>query len=174
MKHLLMIAAMALALQACEQKAEAPVKPVSLTAEAIGHFCGMNVLEHPGPKGQVITASYDHPIWFSSARDTIAFTMLPEEAKDIKGVFVSDMARAPSWEEPGADNWIEASKAFFVIQSDLKGGMGADEAVPFGTEDAAKAFVAEHGGVVVRFADIPKGYILGAGNETAAAHSGER
>lgn len=158
-------AALAFSLYACEGETEALPTPFSLTEEAMGHYCGMNVLEHPGPKGQIILTRYDHPIWFSSVRDTIAFTMLPEEAKDIRGVFVSDMAKAPNWEAPGADNWIEASKAFFVIESSVKGGMGAEEAVPFSSEAAAKAFMDKNGGRVVLLAEIPGDYILGNGNE---------
>jgi len=174
MKHFLMAAAavaLALSLQACERGAGAPPKPFSLTEEALGHYCGMNVLEHPGPKGQAIVASYDQPIWFSSARDAIAFTLLPEEAKDVRGVFVSDMGKAPSWDNPGSDNWVEASKAFFVIESKLKGGMGADEAVPFSTAAAAQAFAKQHGGVIVTLAEIPKNYILGSESATETSMS---
>jgi copper chaperone NosL len=72
------------------------------------------------------------------------------------------MARAPSWEEPGSTNWVDARKAFFVIESRRQGGMGAAEAVPFGDRGAADAFVAANGGRVVTFAQIPSGYVLGS------------
>lgn len=161
----------AVSLQACEQQVEAPAVPFSLTEEAMGRYCGMNVLEHPGPKGQVILSRYDEPIWFSSARDAIAFTLLPEEPKDIRAVFVSDMARAASWDDPGADNWVEAARAFFVIGSSRKGGMGADEVVPFSSREAAQAFQEEHGGRIVTLAQVPSGYILGGAEaDTAALH----
>ena len=39
--------------------------------------------------------------------------------------------------------------------------MGAAEAVPFGTEPPAQAFVAAHGGRVVRLTEIPDDYVLG-------------
>ncbi|HEU4804594.1 MAG TPA: nitrous oxide reductase accessory protein NosL, partial [Nitrobacter sp.] len=43
-----------LALLGCDDKPAARLpSPHSLTAELIGHYCGMNVLEHPGPKGQI-------------------------------------------------------------------------------------------------------------------------
>ena len=145
---------------ACQREAEAPPAPFAMTEEAMGRYCGMNVLEHAGPKGQVILAKYDEPIWFSSARDAIAFTMLPEEPKDIRAIYVSDMARAPSWDKPGADNWVDAKQAFFVIESDARGGMGAAEAVPFSTEAAAAAFAKDHGGRTVRFDAVPRDYIL--------------
>lgn len=149
-----------LALGACQREAEVPPAPFAMTEEAMGRYCGMNVLEHAGPKGQIILAKYDEPIWFSSARDAIAFTMLPEEPKDIRAIYVSDMAKAPSWDEPGTDNWTDARKAFFVIGSDAMGGMGAAEAVPFSTEEAATGFVKDHGGTMVRFDEVPRDYIL--------------
>ena len=82
-----------------------PPPPVELTASAVGHYCGMRVVEHSGPKGQIILASRKEPVWFSSARDAFSFTMLPEEAKDIRAIYVSDMAKAPkcspemSWQQ---------------------------------------------------------------------------
>jgi copper chaperone NosL len=146
-----------------EQKSPPPA-PFALTSEAIGRYCGMNVLEHAGPKGQVILdAKVGEPIWFSSARDTLAFTMLPEEPKDYVAIYVSDMGKAPSWEKPGATNWIDAKAAFYVIGSALRGGMGAEETVPFSTRDDALKFAAKNGGRVVTFADVPRDYVLGTG-----------
>ena len=145
-----------------EEVAQAPPPPRELTRAAIGHYCGMNVLEHAGPKGQIILASRTDPIWFSSARDAIAFTMLPEEPKDIRAIYVSDMAKAPSWEDPGANNWVDARQALFVIGSRVKGGMGAPETVPFSSRAVAHKFAADHGGQVVAFDDVPLDYVLGS------------
>jgi copper chaperone NosL len=136
--------------------------PAALNSAAMGVFCGMNVLEHPGPKGQIITASRIDPFWFTSVRDTVAFTLMPDQPRDIRAIYVSDMGRAPSWDEPGATNWVDARKAFFVIESRRQGGMGAAEAVPFGDRAAAEAFVAANGGKIVTFADIPSAYVLGS------------
>jgi copper chaperone NosL len=151
-------------LSACgeEEKAEAPA-PQALPATAIGHYCGMLVAEHSGPKGQIILKSRAEPVWFSSARDAFAFTMLPEEAKDVRAIYVSDMAKAPNWDDPGAENWIEARSAYYVIGSSRKSGMGADETVPFSTAEAANHFAHEHGGKVVRFDEVPVEYVLGGG-----------
>lgn len=163
--RLLLPAAVAafMALAGCSDNGEIEIpKPVALTEAAIGHYCGMNVLEHPGPKGQVMLGQIPEPIWFSSARDVVAFTMLPEEAKNISAIYVSDMAKAPSWEEPGAENWIDAREAFYVVGSSVRGGMGAAETVPFSTEAAAAGFAEKNGGQVVGYADIPRDYVLGA------------
>ena len=119
------IVVLVLALAGCNDKKTAEAAaPHELTGSAIGNYCGMNVLEHPGPKGQIILASRIQPVWFSSARDTLAFTMLPEEPKDIRAIYVSDMAKAPSWEEPGANNWVDAKQALFVVGQPDQGRHG--------------------------------------------------
>ncbi|RAI57084.1 nitrous oxide reductase accessory protein NosL [Roseicella frigidaeris] len=148
---------------ACDDEttaAKAP-PPVALTREAIGHYCGMALLEHPGPKGQILLRGDDRPIWFTSARDTVAFTLLDEESKAIRAIYVSDMGTAPSWDQPGPDNWVEARRAWFVLGSDRRGGMGAEEAVPFSDRAAADRFVAQHGGRALRLAELPRDWVLG-------------
>jgi copper chaperone NosL len=146
-----------------EESAAAPPPPVTLTAEAIGHFCGMALVEHPGPKGQILLRGSDRPVWFSSARDALAFTLLDEESKAIRAIYVSDMGRAESWDDPGATNWVEARRAHFVLGSDRRGGMGAEEAVPFSDRAAAERFAAEHGGRVLALAEGPRDWVLGDG-----------
>lgn len=155
--------AASLLLSACSEEQAAMPAPFALTEEAMGRYCGMNVLEHAGPKGQIILEKIPEAIWFSSARDTLAFTMLPEEPRDIAAIYVSDMGKATSWEAPGADNWIDARKAVFVIESKRRGGMGTQEAVPFSSEADAKAFADKNGGRLVTFDDMPQDYILGSG-----------
>ena len=162
----------ALVLAGCNRDGSDSVMPppVALNSDAMGVFCGMNVLEHPGPKGQIITANRIDPYWFTSVRDTVAFTLMPDQPRDIRAIYVSDMARATSWNEPGATNWVDARKAFFVIESRKQGGMGAAEAVPFGNRAAADAFAAANGGTVVTFAEIPSAYVLGS--DTPGDHTG--
>ena len=152
----------ALLLTACQESESAITPPaIAMTEEALGHYCQMDLSEHEGPKAQIHLAGHDHPVWFSQVRDAIAFTRLPEETADVTAVYVSDMGKAPSWADPGIDNWIDADKAHFVIESRSRGGMGTPEAVPFGDEQSAKNFVAENGGRIVGLADIPDDYVLG-------------
>lgn len=135
-----------------EEAATVPL-PVATAADATGHYCGMLLAEHSGPKGQILLKSGDDPVWFTSVRDTFTFLALPEEPKDVAAVYVSDMGKAPSWEKPGDQNWILADTAVYVVESDRVGGMGGVEAVPFGDEASARSFVGQHGGRVVSFAD---------------------
>ena len=154
MKILLKASLVALALLAAgcskEESASAP-PPQAIAGDSTGYYCGMLLGEHAGPKGQILLVSGKAPVWFTSVRDTFTFLRLPEEPKDIAAIYFSDMAKAPSWEQPGADNWIAASDALFVVGSDREGGMGGAEAVPFGSKEAAEAFVKDHGGQVVSF-----------------------
>ncbi|AGK57512.1 NosL family protein [Hyphomicrobium denitrificans 1NES1] len=162
------------AMAGCREKAsEALPPPQKLTADATGHYCGMALLEHPGPKGQIILASRSEPVWFSSARDAFSFTILAEESKDVRAVYVSDMGKAPSWEKPGADNWIDAHRAFFVIGSRKQGGMSAPETVPFSDRAAADKFAEINGGRVVSFAKVPPDYVLSSDAGAEAAKPSE-
>lgn len=167
---------LAVGLAACsDQKETAAVPPPQEVAEAVGHYCGMLLTEHPGPKGQIHLESMLAPVWFSSVRDAIAFMRLPEEPRDISVVYVNDMGRAKNWDQPEAGAWVEIGEAWFVIESNQLGGMGAAEAIPFGEEQQAQAFQAEHGGKVVRLDGIPDGYIFEAaadGQTSAVAADG--
>lgn len=160
-------------LAACgeEQAVEAPA-PRELTRSAIGYYCNMIVEDHPGPKGQIFLAKGSDALWFSSVRDTIAFTLLPEEAKTISAIYVNDMSRA-TWNKPEAGTWIAAESAWYVIGSARRGGMGAPEAVPFSDRAAAEDFAVRHGGRVVAFAEIPEHAILGeiAESEPTMGHA---
>jgi copper chaperone NosL len=94
-------------------------------------------------------------------RDTVAFTMLEGEPKDVTAIYVNDMGKATSWTAPEPGTWVEAREAWYVIGSRRMGGMGLPEVVPFGTREAADGFAADHGGRVVRLAEIPADYVLG-------------
>ena len=143
----------------CEKQKPAKIpEPHTLTRDASGYYCLMTVVYHNGPKGQIILSD-GQVNWFTSVRDTIAFTLLPEEPKNIAAIYVNDMSQA-NWDNPGEDNWIDARSAWYVIGSKRVGGMGAPEAVPFSSQDNALQFTQKHGGTVVDFKSIPSDYIL--------------
>lgn len=167
-----LLLATALTLSACKDDVAKVPRAVTMSAEALGHYCQMALTEHDGPKAQVHLEGALAPLFFSQVRDAIAYQRMPEQDGDILVIYVSDMARAKSWSDPGVDNWIDARDAFFVLGSDAVGGMGAAELVPFGTGEAAQAFVAERGGRVVTLDEIrdedvlsPEGPAPGAADE---------
>lgn len=151
---------LSLFLVACEKapQVEVPVAQ-TLTRDANGYYCLMTVVYHDGPKGQIILDD-GKVLWFTSVRDTISFTLSPEEPKNISAIYVNDMAEA-DWKNPGLDNWIDAHTAWYVLGSDKAGGMGVPEAVPFSTKEKATFFVKKHGGIIYNFNVIPKEYIVG-------------
>lgn len=162
-----------LLLAACDPGAEGEKPPpAALTREAVGHYCGMIVADHAGPKAQIHLRSGHRIVWFTSVRDAIAFTRLPEEPSDIAAFYVSDMGRAETWDRPGADAWIDGYEAVYVIGSSRRGGMGALEAVPFSDHAAAEAFGRRYAGEVATLDAIPDDYVLG--DETATPEAGMR
>ncbi|MCK5091671.1 MAG: nitrous oxide reductase accessory protein NosL, partial [Gammaproteobacteria bacterium] len=122
-------------LVACEKSQVTEMPPAQkLTREANGYYCLMTVVNHSGPKGQIILTDQQQALWFTSVRDTLSFTLSPEEPKNIAAIYVNDMTNA-NWDDPGADNWINARKAWYVLDSNRTSGMGTPEAVPFSTKE---------------------------------------
>jgi copper chaperone NosL len=129
--------------------------PQELSRDAVGYFCQMTVVEHTGPKGQVILADREEPLWFVSVRDTLVFTALPGEPKNISAIYVTDIGRA-DWDNPEPGTWLDAREAWYVVNSDRAGGMGAPEIVPFGKKEDAEQFISLHGGAVLAFDAIER------------------
>lgn len=149
------------ALAACQEDTAGTPPAVTMTSSAVGHFCQMNMLEHPGPKAQVhLKGLPGAPLFFSQVRDAIAYLRMPEQSHEIAAVYVSDMGQAQSWDFPGPDNWITADSAHYVLESGRVGGMGAPELVPFADTDAARDFINRHGGRLVALNEIPDDAVL--------------
>lgn len=159
---MLVAAVLSLLLAGCNQDTAGLPKPPPQepAATSVAYFCSMGLLEHGGPKAQAFRAGKSEPLWFSSVRDAVAFSMLRGEPKDVVAIYVNDMAKARNWDRPEAGAWVEAHDAWFAIGSDYNAGMGGKEAVPFSDEKAARSFTATHGGTVMRFNEIPEKYIL--------------
>jgi copper chaperone NosL len=141
---------------ACGEKQSVDVPaPQELNRDAVGYFCQMMVLNHDGPKGQIFLTDRQQPLWFTSVRDTIAFTVLPGEAKNIAAIYVTDVGSA-SWDQPEPGTWVDARQAFYVVGSDRVGGMQVPEVVPFASREGAKLFMQKHGGGIFVFDEIPR------------------
>ncbi|MDR3374067.1 MAG: nitrous oxide reductase accessory protein NosL [Ancalomicrobiaceae bacterium] len=148
-------------LAACKDKdLTALPQPQEPGKDTVAQICGMMLSEHAGPKAQIFLRDMPDPYWFSSVRDAVAYSILPEMPKAIVAFYVNDMGRVRNWDQPEPGAWIDAKRAAFVIASARKSGMETDEAIPFGDEAAARQFVAVNGGRIVRLADIPADYVL--------------
>ena len=73
MRHLVLVLASMLALAACRNESDPLPGSVALTSEALGHYCQMTLLEHPGPKAQVHLDGMPAPLFYSQVRDAIAY-----------------------------------------------------------------------------------------------------
>lgn len=172
LRPVLLFAALML-LSACKEEVAQNTAPQDMTLETLGHYCQMNLLEHPGPKAQVFLEGNPAPLFFSQVRDAIAYMRGPEQVAPILAVYVNDMGRAgATWERPGDGNWVPAGAAFYVVGSTREGGMGAPETVPFSTRESAEAFVRAEGGRVLALADITDEMVL-APVETGADQGSE-
>jgi len=150
-----------LLLSACKEDVAQAIVPQEMTPETLGHYCQMNLLEHPGPKAQVFLEGNAAPLFFSQVRDAIAYARGPEQVAPIVAVYVNDMGAAgATWDAPGKGNWIAADKAFYVVGSARQGGMGAPETVPFSSRKQAAAFALAEGGRVLALADVTDAMVL--------------
>ena len=147
------------ALAACNDATPVP-GPREPTDSSVAEFCGMSIQEHSGPKAQMFVKDRAAPYWFSSVHDMFALTMMSASRLAIRAIYVNDMGKARNWGHPEPGAWIEARSAVFVIDSDRRSGMNENETIPFGVETAARRFVAEHGGRMVRFDAVPAAYVL--------------
>lgn len=144
-----------------DKKAALAAPPAQeITLDAIGHYCGMTLQEHVGPKGQIFLVNQESPVWFTTIKQVFAYTFLPEEPKSIAAIYVTDMSGVGNWQQPEPGAWIDAKHAFYVIESKFIGGMGAEDALPFSDQAKAQVFINQHGGRIVSFADMPEKYIL--------------
>ena len=161
MNFLRLAPACLLLLAACDSGEVAPPPlPAELTSDAVGHYCSMIIAEHPGPKAHIFAGNRDEPVWFPSVRDMFAYTMLPEENQDIRAIYVSDTGATDNYADIVVGAWIEARDALYVLGSEIEGGMGLPEAVPFADRDQAAAFVEKHGGEIVTFDEVSPAFVF--------------
>ena len=116
------------------------------------HVCGMLITEHPGPKGEAFMEKQSEPLKFCSTMDLFAFLKQPENEAQVSHAYVHDVAAAP-WATPDDEAFVLASEAIYVVGHDQRGAMGHTLA-SFADEADAEAFREEHGGDLLRFAEI--------------------
>lgn len=114
--------------------------------------CGMFVYKYPKWAAHMVIKNKDY--YFDGVKDMLKFYFFDEDFKynrdDISKVEVRDYYSLES---------IDAKDAFYVIDSKVYGPMGK-ELIPFKSLKEAKAFIADHGGRVIKLKDTNPKMIL--------------
>lgn len=63
-----LVAAALVLLSSCKEDVAQSIVPQDMTPETLGHYCQMNLLEHPGPKAQIFLEGSPAPLFFSTLR----------------------------------------------------------------------------------------------------------
>ncbi len=107
--------------------------------------CGMFVYKYPKWAAHMVVDGKD--FYFDGVKDMLKFYFFDEDFKydrdKISKVEVRDFYTLES---------IDATKAFYVIDSKVYGPMGK-ELIPFKTQKEAKNFIADHEGRIVKFSE---------------------
>jgi len=150
--RVLITAAMVLGLAGCNEaeQSEQLLEPVAFHSSDECHVCGMVISDFPGPKGQAVEKGGVRK--FCSTAEMLGWWLQPENRMLNAKLYVHDMGRS-TWEHPDDKFLIDATSAYYVAGTSLKGAMGVVLAT-FADESAAKGLAAMHGGRVLRFEDI--------------------
>ena len=143
---------LAVGLAGCGEKEEVEqaLEPVAFHDSDECHVCGMIISDFPGPKGQAVDKGGVKK--FCSTAEMLGWWLQPENRLLDAKLYVHDMGRSV-WEKPDDSHLIDATSAYYVVGTSLKGAMGASLAT-FADEQAAKRLAEEHGGRVLRFDQI--------------------
>lgn len=157
-----------LGLTACgdtEQQVQA-LKPVAFHSDDECHVCGMLIGSFPGPKGEVVEQNSVKK--FCSTAELIGWWLQPENQLLSAKLYVHDMGRS-EWAEPDDNYLIDATQAYYVAGTRLKGAMGVVLA-SFADEQAAQQLAAREGGRVLRFAEIDQQVLQMGASMDATMH----
>jgi copper chaperone NosL len=117
---------------------------------------GMLLADYGGPKGQIRYRGDPQPVFFCDTVELFHALLAPEQIRAIDAAWVQDMGKA-DWDRPRG-HWIEASAGTYVIGSHRHGSMGPTIA-SFLEEADARRFAEQHGGDVLRFAQITRAMV---------------
>ena len=148
------LAALTLALAGCGQEADqtAAHAPVPVGSHDRCHLCGMVIVHYEGPKAEIFIKDVPEPLKFCSGRDAFTFALQPENARRLEGFFIHDLART-DWKKPDDKAFADARQLHYVYGTRVPGVMG-NEPAGFGTEQAARDFIAREGGALFGYADV--------------------
>lgn len=141
---LLALAVLALALTACKPgRSVSDVFPEPIQPATTCAVDGMLLMNHPGPKGQIVFNDGTRA-FTCDVREVFEALYDPEQAHRIAKAFAQPFD-GRDWAVPYKDGWAEVHGLFYVLGSRQMGHMGPT-LVPFRERGAAQAFVAQQGG----------------------------
>ena len=153
-RQLILASLMAGALAACGQSGQTETATLTPAEIEQGTACaldGMLLADYPGPKAQIHYAGVDKPDFFCDVIELFSIYLRPEQVRTVTAMYVQDTS-VVDWDQP-TSGWIDAKSAWYVVGSHKRGAMGPTFA-PFSKEADARTFAQQHGGEVVRFADV--------------------
>jgi len=125
--------------------------------------CGMFIAHYPGPKAQACLRD-GRLLTFCSTSDMFVWLLQPDSVPQLLKAFVHDMG-VTDWDEPSDDAFIDAEVAVYVTEHPVMGAMGPTLA-SFGSEEDARAFMAEHEGRLLAYEEVDVQVL----NDLARAH----
>ena len=150
----LMLFALVLVATACSDstKVEIIQRAVKIESADECHLCGMIISNFPGPKGELYSKGQDQVHKFCSTRDLFAYYLQPENTHRVQQIFVHNMAITP-WGKPEDNIFVDARKAYYVIEHGQQGAMGPTLA-SFEDVTEAQLFIEQYGGRVIGFSEV--------------------
>ena len=124
--------------------AEAFPEPIQATTTCA--VDGMLLMNHPGPKGQIVFKDGTRA-FYCDVREVFEALYDPEQAHRIARAFVQPFD-GRDWQVAYKDGWAEVRELTYVLGSRQMGHMGPT-LVPFREHERAQAFVQEQGGHLV-------------------------
>ncbi len=156
---------LALSLGGCgkSETSAKPQLPVAIDSGDECHVCGMTISHFPGPKGEAYVRGATKPFKFCSTRDLFSWLLQPENKVAATKIYVHDMG-STAWKHPADNAFIDARKAWYVVDQPMKGAMGPTLA-SFAGKDQAEAFIQAHGGRLLRYQDISLALLAELGDD---------
>ncbi len=121
--------------------------------------CGMYITYQSGPRGEVYLIGLGNKpklLKFGSTSSMFTYMHQPDVQHLVGSVYVQNVGESSfNWRHPSnsSGSFIDARKAWYVVNQDVCGSMGPTLA-PFLNRRDAVAFSRKHGGQIVNFVQI--------------------
>jgi len=133
--------------------------PVNIKSGDESAVCGMYITYQPGPRGELYLVGLDVKpklLKFGSTSSMFTYMHQPDVKNLLGSVYVQNVGEPGfNWRHPSkkASSFIDARKAWYVINQDVCGSMGPTLA-PFLSRHDAIVFSRKHGGKIVSFKQV--------------------